>query len=420
MTAASGADGISARAAKLFYIILLGLSTMLALFLRYNGDQFGINLGAWEVHCSNNTDSVPADGDFAASQTYVYCKGDAAVYRISFVLATFFGMMTLGSLSGNGFHRGFWGPKLVGLFFGLLACFFIPNSFFDNSGYAWLARIVSMGFLCLQILILIDFSYQWNDAWVALAFPDDGSENKKWLVMILASSVLLYLASLVGVPLLFTFYDCDYGVAFSAVTLIGIIIFTILTLFRDKIAGVEGAVLPASVVAAYCTYLCWSALDSNPDLTCKPDSLSGNNTTTMTIGILVGAVSLMWTSLSVTDGLQGLVSGGGVAAGDSEAAAPLYTVEGGAVVDTFESAGDENDWSESHLWVFHLTMMTASMYMSMLLTNWGASDNVHGNEDGKIGTASMWVKIVSQWLTIMLYVWTLVAPRVLADRDFDW
>ena len=32
---------------------------------------------------------------------------------------------------------------------------------------------------------------------------------------------------------------------------------------------------------------------------------------------------------------------------------------------------------------------------------------------------SVWVKITSSWICIALYVWTLVAPLVLVNRDFD-
>lgn len=32
---------------------------------------------------------------------------------------------------------------------------------------------------------------------------------------------------------------------------------------------------------------------------------------------------------------------------------------------------------------------------------------------------SMWVKIVAQWVTILLFSWTLVAPKLFPDRDFS-
>jgi hypothetical protein len=34
------------------------------------------------------------------------------------------------------------------------------------------------------------------------------------------------------------------------------------------------------------------------------------------------------------------------------------------------------------------------------------------------GEAARWVKIGSSWVCIGLYIWTLIAPLVLPDRDF--
>ena len=35
-----------------------------------------------------------------------------------------------------------------------------------------------------------------------------------------------------------------------------------------------------------------------------------------------------------------------------------------------------------------------------------------------VGWTSVWVKVVSQWVTVGLYCWTLVAPQLFPDRDF--
>lgn len=32
--------------------------------------------------------------------------------------------------------------------------------------------------------------------------------------------------------------------------------------------------------------------------------------------------------------------------------------------------------------------------------------------------ASVWVKMASSWLSVVLYMWTLVAPAILSNRDF--
>lgn len=68
--------------------------------------------------------------------------------------------------------------------------------------------------------------------------------------------------------------------------------------------------------------------------------------------------------------------------------------------------------------LFHVMFALATLYVMMTLTNW-----FHPNSD--IGSFSsnapaVWVKIVSSWLCGVLYLWTIVAPAVLVDRDFGY
>ena len=35
-------------------------------------------------------------------------------------------------------------------------------------------------------------------------------------------------------------------------------------------------------------------------------------------------------------------------------------------------------------------------------------------------SAAMWVKIVSSWICAGLYLWTLIAPAILTERDFGY
>lgn len=39
--------------------------------------------------------------------------------------------------------------------------------------------------------------------------------------------------------------------------------------------------------------------------------------------------------------------------------------------------------------------------------------------NNKANSASMWIKVISSWLCLALYGWTLVAPIVLPDREFN-
>jgi serine incorporator 1/3 len=65
--------------------------------------------------------------------------------------------------------------------------------------------------------------------------------------------------------------------------------------------------------------------------------------------------------------------------------------------------------------------MIGSMYLAMLVTNWDAVvDSGNGDPLG-IGKsmAAVWVKIVSGWIVLCLYSWTMVAPLAFPERDWD-
>jgi hypothetical protein len=59
----------------------------------------------------------------------------------------------------------------------------------------------------------------------------------------------------------------------------------------------------------------------------------------------------------------------------------------------------------------------ASLYVMMTLTNWYKPDGETKTLTQNDG--SMWVKIISSWICVGLYTWTLVAPIILPDRDFS-
>jgi len=411
--------GVNPHMAKVFYILLFGLCFVAALILRFNSE--GISLGPLSADCSSGTATVNNTG----LSTYVYCKGDAAVFRISFILTLFFLTVGLLSLVSDGAHRGYWGIKIIVLLGGMIGSFFMPNSVFDNGGYAWVARIGGGVYLMLQILILIDFGYNWNEMWVARAYEGtlteyDEATNKNWLVAILACAVALYLGTLASYALLYVFYACGTGVGFTTTILILSLVATAVSLFRDKIVGTEGAVLPAAVVVAYAVYLVWSALQSNPDSSCRPQS--SQDAASIVVGALIATVSLCWTSFSVTSNAEHLVKGEELEKPPATEAQiePSQPRSGQPIYRGDAEAGNASDDDEylpmtEKAWVFHLLMITASMYMAMLLTDWG---NEGGTGFGE-GMASMWVKFAAALITMLLYFWTLIAPLVMRGRDFD-
>jgi hypothetical protein len=67
---------------------------------------------------------------------------------------------------------------------------------------------------------------------------------------------------------------------------------------------------------------------------------------------------------------------------------------------------------------FHLIFALASMYIAMLMTGWGAVEQERDRLD--VGWTSVWVKTAAEWVTGLLYSWTLIAPAMFPDRDFGF
>ena len=67
---------------------------------------------------------------------------------------------------------------------------------------------------------------------------------------------------------------------------------------------------------------------------------------------------------------------------------------------------------------FHLIFALASMYIAMLMTGWGAVEQEKDRLD--VGWTSVWVKTGAEWVTALLYTWTLVAPALMPDRDWGY
>jgi hypothetical protein len=70
--------------------------------------------------------------------------------------------------------------------------------------------------------------------------------------------------------------------------------------------------------------------------------------------------------------------------------------------------------------IFHFIMVVLSVYGVMLLTNWGDPDfdNAITFNIRKPSIASYWINISVAWATALLYIWTLIAPRLFPDRVY--
>mmetsp|Transcript_8787 Transcript_8787/g.15454 ORF Transcript_8787/g.15454 Transcript_8787/m.15454 type:complete len:460 (+) Transcript_8787:184-1563(+) len=432
-----GANGLGRNAAKGSYAAILGFGTLFAWIGQRYFEGLNAQVGQLDFKC------VAPDDDNGL------CSDDGFVFRVSFMMVCFFAFMFLCNIPfptmsgerrfapilGDNFDRGCWAFKL--LLFIVLLCLtpLLSSEFFDdpNNGYAWTARIISAFFILFQILTLIDAGIRWNYAWVSRAYDGDydGEEltGKWWLAGVIISALVLYGLAFGGLVVLFLFYgDCPGGLPFVIFTTIVTTIFAFpLTLAREQLIGEPGAVLPSGVVALYVVFLLWSALESRPEPECRP--LDDGGDLVIFTGIMFATVTLVWTSYMATSRSQHLIGGGNDDAIVSNDSGGIYSVGVGhdgkeilARDDAGRNESAEEETGEDKPWLFQLFMITGAFYAAMLLTNWGVEEidgtGVITNE--AIGNVSFWVKIVSQWLSMGLYTWILIAPRVLPDREWDF
>ena len=95
---------------------------------------------------------------------------------------------------------------------------------------------------------------------------------------------------------------------------------------------------------------------------------------------------------------------------------------------TDEEEGGENGESDveknipntfSNNWKLNILLAVVSCWYAMALTGWGSIQSGGDAANPVVGETSMWMIIGSQWVVLILYLWTLLAPRLFPDRDFS-
>ncbi|CAM9519267.1 unnamed protein product [Heterosigma akashiwo] len=72
-------------------------------------------------------------------------------------------------------------------------------------------------------------------------------------------------------------------------------------------------------------------------------------------------------------------------------------------------------------WKSNLMLCLMSMYVGMVLTGWASTKpEVEGTTvSQRQGEAAQYLQITGQWLAMLLYLWTIIAPKLFPDRDFS-
>ncbi|KAM4794710.1 serine incorporator 2 [Rhinophrynus dorsalis] len=411
---------------RLTFSILLLLGTLVACIMIIPGVEKGLQKLPW--FCSSST-------SIAGSVNCDIIVGHEAVYRMCFALAAFFFLFVILMICVQSsrdpraaVQNGFWFFKFLILVGITVGAFFIPNGLFTTVWY-YFGMVGGFFFILIQLVLIIDFAHSWSQSWLQRA--EDGN-TKCWYAALLIFTVLLYAAAITAIVFLYIYYtkpnDCAPNKVFISLNLIFCVIVSIVSILpKVQDAQPHSGLLQASVITLYTMFVTWSAMANVPDINCNPTLLSivTNSTNAASsssspvaqwwdapsiVGLAIFILCTLFISLrsssnpQVNKLMQTEESSGDVGA---------HSIEDG-VHRAYDNEEDTVSYSYSF---FHFCLLLASLYIMMTLTNWylpGSSGNAMTSP-----WSAVWVKISSSWVGLLLYLWTLVAPLILSNRDFN-
>lgn len=194
-------------------------------------------------------------------------------------------------------------------------------------------------------------------------------------------------------------------------------------------------------MALYLVLLCYQSVRSNPDGSCTAIDLTSvkEQQSSVIVNSLVAAITITWTGWQTSSTDTHIFSLEPTRrrsdSEDEEKDADLESIGiTAARLRKHRKANNAEDDKGVPDYQFHLLMVLASLYMAMVLTNWGSTNgyvatslkmnrsitelSCFSSSSTTDAAISMWVKISSQWATIGLYIWTLAAPSLFPDRNF--
>jgi len=420
--------------ANLVYVVLQLTSAILAVSLRYGGVDLniGADVGIHGVSVCTNTNGTACGNALSFTIcNHDKCAGYWAVYRISCTLAIFFLLMMIltactckGSVHA---HQGYWFAKAVFIVGVLAAILFAPNDML--AVYAWIARFIAPLFLVYQMVCYIDFGYRANKM---LRDKDVEGGTWRWRYLMLLICIVLITGSIACIGIMYHYYppSCAFNVLACTTTLLfGLLNISISI---SRLSHEEGNIFVSSLIFAYTTYLCYSTLSAMPEPMCNismsPDGSSETGSLVLSCviaGLTVGYFAYRMGSKQLRRDSMGsnMMSGKspGEAGDASSGATDVVTVqvEGDAGKANGEGGHDGGEEVESESFLtYHFVMLIITVYVSMMLTDWGTPAAAQ-NQKYNLGYASAWLQMSANWICSILYLWTLVAPKLFPNRDFS-
>jgi len=399
------------------------------------------------------------------------CYGVLAVHRVCFALSLFHIILSFSLLGVRdtrdkraAIQNGWWGPKVLNWFMFVIISFFIPNGFFVFWGN-YVSLIGATIFILLGLVLLVDFAHSWSET--CLENWENSSNSNLWQWILIGSTASMYAATIAMTGVLYGYFagsGCTLNRFFISFNLALTIIITIICIHPVvQEHNPRSGLVQSGMVAVYCTYLVMSAVGNHTHEQCNPfrsGAANGTRTSAFVLGAALTFIAIAYSTTRAATQSRALVGKkrqgeiqlpgdhevGVVSSQPSRTETPRYqallaAVKAGAIpasaLNEDDDDDDDDDFGDSrddersgtrynYSW-FHIIFVLGAMYVAMLLTDWNAihanpSSPSTDNDDVYIGRSetAMWMRIVSSWVCILLYVWSLLAPVFMPDRFSDF
>jgi len=350
-----------------------------------------------------------------------HCYGLLAIHRVCFASSTIhliLSVMMIGVTSSKQIRgkiqNGFWGPKIIIWLVATILTFFIGNSFFIFWS-KYIAILGSVLFMLIQLIILIDFSYSWVETFIS---NYENTDDKRYMYVLIVSTFGMLIGAVILTFVMYVIFGksgCSLNKVFISVNLVLCILITIISILPEvQYANPQSGIAQASMIVIYATYIVCSAISNEPDdkFHCNPFNKKTQVTSTI-LGVLFTFISIAYSTTRAA--ANGIFLGGD----DDDVNVPLLddsektkrsNDDTSSEVDESFNDDEENGTAYNYSF-FHLIFAFAGMYIAMLLTDW---NTIKSTSDFNLivgqSWSSVWVKIITSWLAILLYLWTVVAP----------
>ncbi|KAF0047546.1 hypothetical protein F2P81_001179 [Scophthalmus maximus] len=370
--------------------------------------------------------------------------GYKSVYRMCFAMTCFFFLFSVIMIRVRSskdpraaLQNGFWFLKFLVLVGITVGAFFIPDGDFNTVWY-YFGMVGSFIFIIIQLILLVDFAHSWNQSWLERA---ENGNSKCWYAALLSFTFVHYALAFTAVVIFYVFYtqpdDCAEHKAFISLNFIFCIILSVVSILpKVQEAQPSSGLLQASLISLYTMYVTWSAMTNNPNRQCNPSLLSLVQPISPTpppgpVHPTTAPPHVQWwdaqSIVGLTIFLFCTLYASIRSSNNTQVNKLMQTEEGQGLTTDFDAAtgedgvrravDNEEDGVTYSYSFFHFSLFLASLYIMMTLTNWYKPET--DVQAMQTSMPAVWVKICSSWLGLVIYLWTLVAPLVFPDRDFN-